>query len=224
MKKTLMIAGASIIALSTAVSASTFTIGGGAIGAIPGGATNEVLTNVFGIGSVVGFFGATVSLDSASDVYVDFIGYEAAFDNSFTMNAPVAQTVTYSTGVPNTAYAGPGGTPPLASYTFTSVGSGALDFSFASAQAGSVANGSNPLNLAGGPVNFFAAFGGSTDTVYLFFDDTGDGDDDNHDDFVVRLSTNKNPGTPNHVPLPAAGFLLIGALGGLGLAKRRKKA
>jgi hypothetical protein len=163
-------------------------------------------------------------LDSASDVYVDFIGYEAAFDNSFTMNAPVAQTVTYSTGVPNSAYAGPGGTPPLASHTFTGVGAGLLDFVFTSVQTGSAANGSNPMNPPGGPVNFFAAYGGSTDTVYLFFDDTGAGDDDNHDDFVVRLSTNNTPGTPNHVPLPAAGFLLMGALGGLGLAKRRRKS
>lgn len=54
----------------------------------------------------------------------------------------------------------------------------------------------------------------------------GDGVDTANGDFALAAidyrSTDGN--TPDTVPLPAAGFLLMGALGGLGLARRRKKA
>lgn len=54
----------------------------------------------------------------------------------------------------------------------------------------------------------------------------GDGIDTANGDFALAAidyrSTDGN--TPDTVPLPAAGFLLLGALGGLGLARRRKKA
>jgi hypothetical protein len=51
--------------------------------------------------------------------------------------------------------------------------------------------------------------------VWLFVDDGGAGPNDNHDDFVVRISA---------VPLPA-GVLLLGlALGGLAVYRRRAAA
>ena len=59
---------------------------------------------------------------------------------------------------------------------------------------------------------FSAIFNGGK-SVYAFFGD-GRGDVD-YDDMVIRIDV---------VPLPAAGLMLAGALGGLGLMRRRRKA
>lgn len=229
MKKFLM-TGAAIMALGTAASASTFSIIGGSAGTIPGGATNEVLTNTFGQLDADGFFGANVSLDSAATVTVDFMGYEAGFVNSFSFGGTTTDTEVGGmelgiNGDADSEYALNTATP-LAGLSYNvAAGAGLLSFSF-SGPLGSATNApaGNPDNSGNSP-NFFVSYGqGVTDTVYLFFDDGGAGDDDNHDDFVVRLTTSSNPPAPTPTPLPAAGFLLIGALGGLGLAKRFKKA
>lgn len=54
----------------------------------------------------------------------------------------------------------------------------------------------------------------------------GPGKDDGSADFAlagIEFSTNPD-GNPNIVPLPAGGLLLVGALGGLAMVRRRKKA
>ena len=63
------------------------------------------------------------------------------------------------------------------------------------------------------------AIGNNQHSVFfLAFDDqAGKIDDDNHDDFLIRVNVAA-------VPVPAAGFLLIGALGGLAALRRRKAA
>lgn len=53
-------------------------------------------------------------------------------------------------------------------------------------------------------------------SAFIYFDDIASGDRD-FDDFVVRVSVSA-------VPVPAAGFLLLGALGGLAALRRRKTA
>lgn len=58
---------------------------------------------------------------------------------------------------------------------------------------------------------------GAHSVFFLAFDDNGAGPDDNHDDFLIRVNVAA-------VPVPAAGFLLIGALGGLAALRRRKTA
>lgn len=77
----------------------------------------------------------------------------------------------------------------------------------------SAVNGDNPDSDP--DVNFFTSFGPSgtwgdgTSTgnrLVMLFDDNGNQDDDNHDDFAVEIAV---------TPLPAAAWFLITALGGL---------
>ena len=234
MKKLLM-TGAAIAALSTAASASTFSLIGGTAWPIPGGAVNDVLTNTFGMGAAQGFYGAQVSLDSAATVMVDFMGYEAGFVNKFSYGGTTTDTEVGGlelggNGTTNSEYGAFFGTPlPGLSYSVVEGAGGLLSFSFSTSGGGAVPaatvlNGANPDD-SGGAVgaNFFVSYGqNDPSTVYLWFDDAGGGNDDNHDDFVVRLTTNTAPPGPQPVPLPATGLLLLGALGGIAAAKRRK--
>lgn len=225
--------------LATSVSAATFSLTGGTAGFIPeGNQTNEVLTNVFGMPAASGEFGATVNLDAATDtqITVNYFGFEAGFANSFVIDG-VVDSVALSTELEN----GNGGVYTLSSDYATDLSSplsssdlvvaaGQLSFSFSTAGGGGIAqqtveNGSNTDNTASNPAiaNFFASLSRDAQTVFLFFDDTGAGDDDNHDDFVVSLSISGiNPQEPQPVPLPAGGLLLLGGLGAFAVARRRK--
>lgn len=97
---------------------------------------------------------------------------------------------------------------------------GLLDFAFGtSAPAGAVANIANngiATRAVGSDLSTFAiGYKIVSDTsAFIYFDDIASGDRD-FDDFVVRV---------NVVPVPAAGFLLLGALGGLAALRRRKTA
>ncbi|MEO1362162.1 MAG: VPLPA-CTERM sorting domain-containing protein [Pseudomonadota bacterium] len=231
MKKSLLLAGAAVLALSSAATAATFSVDG-VKGVIPAsGQTNEVLTNVFGMGSAAGFFGSEVSISDAATIEVNFFGYEAGFTNSFEIEGTGGSSASFSTGVPSFLYAANAATPLLSS-TIT-VGAGVLDFSFSTlgdtiTSAATVENdstnaNSNTDNSASPAIaNFFTSLSTSAETVFLFFDDAGGGDDDNHDDFVVSLSVVPPGQEPEPVPLPAGGLLLIGGLGAFAMARRRK--
>ncbi len=230
MTKTFLLAGAAIVALSTAASAATFTLSGGVAGDIPGsgGASNQVLMNTFGFAPGAslsgGFFGSQITLDTDATVTASFFGLEAGFTNSFVGGG---STLFSATG----NFSAPDGNTPLATGTFAGNSIGFLDFAFESTNGSntiSAVNGSNPGVSADQP-NFYAWIddNGSTsgDTIWLFYDDGGAGPDDNHDDFVVSLSVAPPGGggtPPSPVPLPAGGMLLIGGLGALAVARRRK--
>lgn len=223
MKKILLHTGAAIFALSTAASAATFSLVGGVAGTIPdSGQTNEVLTNVFSMGGATGFFGSQIEIDTGATITASYWGYEAGYDNGFSITGDTS-TVSFSTGADPFEYAS-NGTTPL-SFGSLVVSGGQLRFSFTSAQGGDAVNGSNTDNTATPAIaNFFTTISRDGQTVFLFFDDTGAGDDDNHDDFVVSLNIGTGPGgqTPTPVPLPAGGLLLLGGLGAFAVARRRK--
>lgn len=226
MKRILTTASAAFLALGTAASAATFSLVNETAGVIPGtGDFNEVLDQTFSMSGAAGFFGASIVLDEAADIEIAAFGFEAGFENSFTLGGTTITTGDLSaiSGDGGEAFA-PNPAAPLLSFTETNVAAGVLDFSFLTSGFGgaTVTNAANPDNSGTAP-NFFVSFGqdATTQTVFLFFDDGGAENDDNHDDLVISLSVGSGNTVPNPVPLPATGLLLLGALGGMRMMKRR---
>ncbi|MCG8614849.1 MAG: PEP-CTERM sorting domain-containing protein [Desulfobacterales bacterium] len=193
-------------------------------GSIPGGTqVNDLLGR--GI-SADGWYGANLALEQDALVTFEFIGEEAGWNNYFEADADNDDS--WSTLFTNN------GSDWGSSYS-TIFDADAFNFRFAARAGGNgyAYNGSNP-NDAGDQTNepnFFIteftqsiALGESswldTDTleagIYLWFDDGGAGQDDNHDDMLIRVSAQT---------VPEPGTMALFGLGLVGLAgiSRRKK-
>src|SRR6056297_2979800 len=90
-KRSLMLAGAAILAGATTAAAATLSISGGTPGSIPDGAQNELLEPLFGSGvvSLSGRYGAEIVGSGFGDpdtrIRVEVMGFEAGFLNTFSM-------------------------------------------------------------------------------------------------------------------------------------------
>ena len=218
------------LAFSAAPAFANISIVGGTAGDIPTGSTqpNDFLQSPFmgmtGLSNPLGgFFNAQLT-GSAPAYRYDFFGAEAGATNTFTVGSEEFE---------HTGGAG-GSSGTFTGYVLETIIASTLDFTIGTSQSGadpsSVVNnddgtgnndGDNPLtpDVETNFTNFFVTFGDdstkSGDVVWVFFDDSGASDDDNHDDMVVRISA---------VPLPA-GVLLLGlGLGGLAAYRRRQAA
>lgn len=198
------------------------------LGTIPGvgNATNQGIDPIYGASTREGYYGANLALvggGGTANITFMYLGAEAGFKNQFTFGALTLFETQGGGSVWNSGGLG-------AIQTFSNVADGMLNFAFI-ANAGnrgtlSAINGANQDDSGGASsVNFFASVLADSDaqsgSVWdLWFDDGGAGNDDNHDDMAIRVSV--NGGHISQVPVPAAGFLLLGALVGFGALRRRK--
>ncbi|MEC7256747.1 MAG: VPLPA-CTERM sorting domain-containing protein [Pseudomonadota bacterium] len=151
--------------------------------------------------------GLYVSSSNLVRVTLTYVGYEAA-------NTNTASTLAAGSAAFSTATSVKGDT-----ITFSQAGgAGTLVDLIFSALAN---KGGTPCSFANGAsfgttcqVGFSNIFAGGHSTYAMFGDGLGDSD---LDDIVFRVDVSE-------VPVPAAGFLLVGGLGAMAALRRRKKA
>jgi hypothetical protein len=180
---------------------------------------NDGVNPIYGTDTRNGWYGADLHLfGGPADVTVTFLGREAEFDNMFLWDGvPIFSNSSFGNDVFSNA--------GFASQTFLNVDSGLLPFSF-STPNGDAVNGSNPDNVDPGTPNFFASWDNDENGLFgpslvMWLDDANEVDD-NHDDMAIRISVSS--GNIGIIPLPASVFMLLAALGGLGLVSRRRTA
>lgn len=214
-----LVAAASVLLGSvTAAQAGFVTIDSAAptqntIGIVP---QNDFRTIFAGIGVTTYTLGASLATDAAGTVTYYYYGKEAGYENVFSAGA-----LSYNSGF----------TPTLQNYFAApikigsvDVGAGLLNFGFCAysapgASQGCVSNAQNDtLNMSNVQS---IAFNISGNTAFLFWDDSGGGPDDNHDDMLIKAVF-----TPKSVPEPATlGLLGLGLLGTwVGSKRRQRKA
>ena len=174
---------------------------------------NEFKADLASLGVTKYTTGVTLGVDQAGSITYYYYGKEAGYNNVF-----LTDDIVFWTGY----------TPTLQNYFSNpikigseSVGAGALDLAFCSLSGGYSLVGcvSNDLNdLLSWNSSQSIAYSVSGNTAWLFWDDSGAGPDDNHDDMLIKAVF-----TPKGVPEP--GTLGLFGLGLLGLwAGSRRRA
>jgi len=179
---------------ATAAGAVTFTLTGGSDHMLPAIYNPTPGTPGLAPGATVKK-NATLGLSGPGRVTVTYGGTEAGYANAFMLGG-------------TTLFDNKSG--PQASVT-ADFGAGALPFAFTTKKpAGSFANGAAQGSY--GSIAFYAL---SDTSYYALFNDASTSDMD-YDDMWVKMDV-----AP--VPLPAAAWLLLGGIGVLGAASRRKR-
>jgi PEP-CTERM motif len=157
--------------------------------------------------------GATISLSGKATLTFEFMGSESGFHDSF---SAAGGTITASENSSFTAW----GSVPRGSAVYNA---GPITDWLFSSSGGAVNKGVGTLEfgiflprgqLAGG--NY------SSNVLYLGFDDQITGDDDNHDDMIIRV-TAEDFGGQGTVPEPASWAMLIAGFGMVGAVSRRRR-
>jgi hypothetical protein len=175
--------------------------------------SNDFKSTFAGLGVTTYTLGGSLATDSAGSVTYYYYGKEAGYENVFK-----AEGLTYASGyTPQTQnYFG----APITIGT-VEVGAGLLNFGFCAYSSpghsqGCVTNVQNDgLNLGSFQSIAYSALG---NVAWLFWDDSGAGPDDNHDDMLIKAVF-----TPRSVPEPATlGLFGLGLLGTWFGTRRRK--
>ncbi len=224
MTKLKTVLGASAVGLTmfaTAASASSFSILDAGMNAMGPNSTLPAtfsLSSIYGaqspnVGDSITAFGGNSAgglfLDGKGTLNFTFLGKDAGAQNA---------AVT-TNGAKITNHNGRG-----ASMSALQSGAGFINFLFETAEAswedinGNGTNGetlsiynNGPSAFSGLSMAYGVVFNGGKSVLAFFGDGRGDHD---YDDMVVRIDL---------VPLPAAGLMMLGALGGLGALRRKKK-
>ena len=216
--KTLMkiAAVASVAFAMPAAAAVTFNVGiGSPVKVIP--SNNDFQGNLNGVGLfeyTAG--GATVALSGKAKVTFEFMGSESGFDDGFKAGGGVI-TVSENTGFTGWGPVALGSlnynAGPINDWLFNSSGRGATTFGIGTLEFGVfLPRGS----LTGGTY--------SSNVLYLGFDDQINGDDDNHDDLIIRVTAEDLFDPGGGVPEPATWAMMILGFGGVGAMVRRRRA
>jgi hypothetical protein len=174
-----------------------------------------------------------LSVSGPAKVTFTYLGFESVFTNTLSVAGQlIFQNLT--NGQDEERYSSVG-----ESVTFEVVSGGLLDFIYETLTLDGRISADNGLDYAGSYSNtgvststqgffgvaFSALFNGGS-SVIVMLDDGGDGPDSDYDDLTFRIDVedlpiiDQPPVAP--VPLPAAGLLLLGSLGGLSLLGRKR--
>lgn len=193
----LAFAGALVAAAAMAplAQAASFNLVGSNFSALPSDFNPSPAVPGLGAGSNV-LLNGTLGLTGPGRVTFTYLGTEAGYENQFLAGG-------------STIFNNKSASNPITDQLF---GPGTMDFAFRTA---------NPLQVvqngsSTGDYGSIALFKLSDKSVYALFNDSATVDKD-YDDMAVRMDV-----AP--VPLPAAAWMLLMGLGGLGVVKRRAAA
>ena len=201
--KRVFIAGAAALALSTAPAQAASLVVGTGTDTTPLANNNDFRTQLAGLGLTILRTSASLTLNGPANITVDYFASESGFVDTFNLG-----TISF-------AETNKGAFGAQLIGTLTNVASGPLNAFFTS-------NGHGDMH-APGSENFgfvlpegFGSGAYESNVIWVAYDDQINDRDDNHDDFILRLTV-----TP--VPEPATWAMMIGGFGMLGAAVRRRR-